>query len=317
MRRFTVFVLAMARASADDQFEPNCAGASQYGWPRFGSIEQLRADAAWSSYFTAVYGALPGSGAYPVCTSDFRVINATAFAAAGLAGTRPVVNDTAALRDGDLFPATVPAGLGVYHSGWAPLPNHSWTEIGHTVYPTELDGFWVWRTRGSGVWANVGRTIVFPTPSDPTKVHASAIAYITAGCSKQPSASWPRLESDIFGFCAREKGIDSVQFEPQEGQVPTGTFGLAGNVEIVFTRLSGDHNCGTAAAGETLLRSGWRASATCACGNRPIDPLCGLMAFPPPGLPAAQQDPKLCAAQAKNASVACDGYLCSTTTCAV
>ena len=59
------------------------------------------------------------------------------------------------------------------------------------------------------------------------------------------------------------------------------------------------------------------ASGACACSNLPIDPLCGLMAFPPSGLPTALQEPKLCAAQAKNASVACEGYLCSTTTCAV
>ena len=300
-----------------DQFEPSCSSAADYGWPRFDSAAELRADRAWSSYFSAVYGELPDVSSFPVCMFDAHVINETAFNAAGLAGTRPLVNVTAALREGDLYPAAAPGRLGVYHADWAPLPNNSWTEIGHTVYPTELDGFWAWRARGSGVWANVGRTLVFPTPSDPTQVHAAAIAYISAGCSKQPSTSWPLLESDIFGFCAREKGIDSVQFKPQEGQIPVGTFGLAGQTEIVFTRLDGDHNCGTAHPSETLLHSGWRASSSCACKNLPIDPLCGLMAFPPPGLPAAAQEPKLCAAQAKNGSMACLGYRCSETTCVV
>lgn len=313
---FALLLTGIAAANGRP-FETDCGGSSDYGWPRFDSPAELRADRAWSAYFTAVYGELPSAGAYPVCTFDFRVINATAFRAAGLADMRPVVNASAALREGDLYHAAVPGRLGVYHADWAPLPNNSWTEIGHSVYPTELDGFWAWRTRGSGIWANVGRTLVFPTPADPSQIHAAAIAHISAGCSRQPSASWPRMESDIFGFCAREKGIDSVQFEPQEGQVPMGTFGLAGNTEIVFTRLDGDHNCGTAQPGATLLRSGWRASATCACANLPIDPLCGLMAFPPASIPAAQQEPKLCAAQAKNASVACNGYLCSMTTCAV
>lgn len=175
---------------------------------------------------------------------------------------------------------------------------------------------WVWRSRGSGVWANVGNTIVFPTPSDPTKVHADAIAFLSANCSKQPSKFWPQLESDIFGFCAREKGYDSVQFEPQEGEVPTGTFSLPGATELVLTNLDGDFNCGTSdGASDTLLRSGWFADNTCVCENQPIDPLCGLMAFPP--LPEIMVHPKLCEAQAENASVACQGTRCSATTCAV
>lgn len=107
-------------------------------------------------------------------------------------------------------PATTIASI--YHEAWTPLPNNTWTEIGHLVYPTELDGMWVWRTRGSGVWANVGNTIVFPTPSDPNQIHADAIAFLSDGCSKTPSKLWPQLESDVFGFCAREKGYGARGF---------------------------------------------------------------------------------------------------------
>jgi len=311
------FILAAVVESGRDpeMFELSCTSASDYGWPRFSSAAELGADAKWSAYFTAVYGALPAE--FPVCTYDMHVINATAYAAAGLSGSRPVVTNIPKLAEGDLFPSFAGPGYGVYHEAWAPLPNHTWTEVSHLVYPTELDGMWVWRTRGSGVWANVGRTIAFPTPADQSQIHAEAIAFLTEGCSKRPSASWPQLESDVFGFCAREKGYDSVQFAPQDGDRPTGSFGIAGATEIVFTRLDGDESCGSADASDTLLRSGWRAGNTCACVNLPIDPLCGLMAFPPPQLTPGMVQPKLCAAQAQNASVACQGYRCAPTTCAV
>lgn len=108
---------------------------------------------------------------------------------------------------------------------------------------------------------------------------------------------------------------DSVQFEPQESEVPTGTFGLPGLTELVLTNLQGDIDSGSANASETLLRSGWFATDTCAVENEPIDPLCGLMAFPP--LPEVMVSPKLCEAQAEDPSVACDGTRCVATTCAV
>jgi len=108
---------------------------------------------------------------------------------------------------------------------------------------------------------------------------------------------------------------DSVQFEPQELEVPTGTFGLPGLTELVLTDLQGDLDSGSANASETLLRSGWFATDTCAVENTPIDPLCGLMAFPP--LPEVMVSPKLCEAQAEDPSVACEGTRCVATTCAV
>ena len=47
-------------------FEPRCA-SEDYGWPRFNSIEELRAS-KWAAYYTSVYGALPT--AYPICVYD-------------------------------------------------------------------------------------------------------------------------------------------------------------------------------------------------------------------------------------------------------
>ena len=64
---------------------------------------------------------------------------------AGLANTRPVKNATIALQVGDLF-ASVISGYGIYHEQWQPVPNDTWVEVMHSVYPTELVGAWVWST---------------------------------------------------------------------------------------------------------------------------------------------------------------------------
>ena len=159
----------------------------------------------WATYFKIVYGQqLPTE--YPLSVYDAWSINAEAYLQAGLANetTHPIV-DPQHVKEGDLYEGGW-GGLAIYHGQWDAASNNSWVEISHAVYPTELEGMWVWRRRGSGIYANVGRTKVFPTPADPSKIHREAIAFLSAGCSKKPSSDWPQMESDVFGFCAREKG---------------------------------------------------------------------------------------------------------------
>ena len=303
-------VLVSATASPHG-FEPQCASEEDHGWPRFHSRASLEAEPAWARYFEKVYGELPS--VYPVCVYDLWVLDRAAYQAAGLNNTRVIQNPHNVI-EGDLFVQNTLGfdGLGIHHSQWTAAPNNSWVEVAHGVIPTEVTGAWAWRLRGTGVWFNVGRTIVFPTPADPSQIHRAAIQYLTSGCSKRPSIFWPLQESDIFGFCAREKGVDSIQFEPQAGQVPTGTFNATGLVEIVMVNLDGDLTCGVQNASETPLRTGWKASSPYRCENKAIPPACGLMPFKPAGmlLPAK---PALCEAQHENSStpcnpLACDGY---------
>ena len=249
---------------------PNCASSEDYGWPRFTSRAALEANQNWTSYFRAVYGALPET--FPVCTYDFVHLDGMAWHTSGLVSTRqPVLPKD--VKEGDLFYGY---GLQIYHSKWTPVPNQSWVEVAHSVLPTELMGAFVWRLRGSGIWLNVGRTLVFPTPRDPNQVHQAAIRFLSTNCSRKMSFKWPQMESDIFGFCAREQGYDSIQFEPQEEQVPMGSFGQTGLTEMVMVNIDGDKTCGVANESETPLRSGWQASASCECINKPIPPDCAI-----------------------------------------
>lgn len=187
-----------------DRFESQCASASQYGWPRFASRKALEADKKWASYFQRVYGELPDQ--YPVCMYDFWHIDKDAYIASGLNSSRSINMNASSVTEGDLYAQISTTGyeLAIYHADWEPLPNNTWIEVTHAVYPTELSGCWVWRQRGSGIWYNTGRTIVFPTPSDPKRIHADAISFLSKGCSVNISREWPQLESDVFGGCARE-----------------------------------------------------------------------------------------------------------------
>lgn len=267
-------VFVLVHALVPGEFEASCTSSENYGWPRFETRADLEASGNWTSYFVQVYGALPDS--YPVCVYDFWTLNATAYAAAGLSPTRKVL-PSHQVREGDLY-SQQPGALGIYHGEWRAAPNHTWVEVAHSVVPTERMGAWVWRTRGSGVWFNVGRTLVFPTPSETSHIHQEAIAFLSAGCSRHINPlRWPQLESDVFGFCAREKGYDSIQFEPQAGQSPIGTFNLTGLTEMVMVNLDGYTRCGVANASATPLRVGWRASERCECVDEPMDPACGLM----------------------------------------
>merc|ERR1712070_1297972 len=137
-----------------------CGSDDDHGWPRFQSMDELQAS-PWKTYFMEVYGELPR--AYPVCINDLWFLNKAAYEAAGITGHALVAETD--VQEGDLFRSQDYMGnvrLMIYHEVYTPLPSNTWTEIEHTAIPTELKGFWVWRLRGTGVWANSGNTIAFP-----------------------------------------------------------------------------------------------------------------------------------------------------------
>ena len=235
---------------------------------------------------------------YPVCTFDLEALDTVAVGTFGLNKTGQLPTPkfpTANLSDGDLFYGGQ-MGYQIFHEAlpWKPVPAHGWVEVTHTTLPTELMSYWAWRQKGSGVWFNVGKTMTFPSPADPQKTHAAAIAFLTANCSAKVSPHWPQMESDIFGQCAREKGFDSIQFEPTAGSKPWGSFGLAGLVELVLVNLDGDKVCGVAAPSKTLLRGGWLANRTCECENAPMAPHCGITGINCATMPGGSCMPRLC-----------------------
>jgi len=278
-------------------FSSQCTTASEgYGWPRFASRDEVASDSNWTAYFMEVYGELPT--AFPACVYNLDNLLASSFKSSGLYERyhdRLVPEQS--VSEGDLF-LDLFGNFHIYHGQWTPAPNNSWIEVARVVVPTETGCAWAWNAPGSGVWFNVGRTVVFPTPSDMSEVHAAAIEYLTRGCSATISPGWPAVENVIFGDCAREKGIDSIQFEPQQGQSPTGTFNITGVTELVMVNVVGNFSCGAADASASPLRAGWAASGACTCVNEPMDPSCGLMPECPPTMPLGCTPP-MCEAAAQ------------------
>jgi len=305
--------LVASTSTREGSYEPQCESENDYGWPRFHSVEELQSS-PWASYFLQVYGELPGK--YPVCIYDFHTIDQVAYEMANITGHKVVPPKE--VREGDLYEGGL-MGYMIYHGSYKALPDSTWVEITHTAFPTELKGLWAWRQRGSGIWYNTGRTKVFPTPADPMQIHKEAIKFLKENCSISTSGQWwPRMESDIFGFCAREKGYDTIQFEPQAGQQPTGTFGLTGLTEMVIVNIDGRYNCGVEDTIKTPLRAGWRASRQCDCENYAYTDSCGLMQRGPFPFSVVGTDPPLCKAQEGhfwNRWKSCDPLTCKVTRC--
>jgi hypothetical protein len=162
---------------SDGKYEPQCQSENDYGWPRFHSEAELR-ESPWAFYFASVYGELPK--AYPFCIYDLWALDRAAYLKANITG-HPVVLPSE-LKEGDLFEGGL-TQYQIYHGSWEPLPANAWFEFTHMAFPTETEGFWVWRQRGSGIWYNTGNTIVFPQPADMSQTLRAALEFMTKICS--------------------------------------------------------------------------------------------------------------------------------------
>ena len=127
------------------------------------------------------------------------------------------------------------------------------------------------------------------------------------------------VESLVFGFCPREKGYDSIQFGPSEGESPMGTYGFVGLTEIALTFIDGKWDCGVADASRTPFRAGWMASQQCGCQNVAIADTCGILPGVPSGAPFSSigATPPLCKVQGLDPTRPCDPATCRLTTCSV
>lgn len=286
--------------AANAGFESSCESDADFGFPRFHSLDDLKASKPWANHFMNVYGELPSLG-YPICMFDFWYFdNTTDLASLGLkpiankAGGKPhgrqlptwITNilgqyypglayryDKGEYVNGDLYVSLINGGYTVYRDWYLyhQLPSNKWVEVLHDAGPLfkrEIEGMWFTRARGSGIWFNVGETIAFDSHIDAFKHLFNGI-----GDCKQPppltNTTDPMAQGAVMENaackCARSKGYDSIQFRPNPYPV-LNTFGSAGWVELVSTRLAGKFACGTAAGGvSSIFRSGWKASRACSC----------------------------------------------------
>lgn len=283
-----------------------CAGTSDYGWPRFTSEQAMRAS-PWADYLSEVYGSLP---TFPFCTFDLWYMDNTT---ASFAALNLTLNDSLAshgncigctwhegdYKDGDFYDTDF--GLVIYHSQVATVANDTWIEVKHVIFDTETSAMWFTRARGSGIWYNVGSTIVFSNGDNHQEAYdyfeghgcefpsPAEAAQLFVKCCKAPTNETQRgppcandpqrklkcqmqaaaVKENRLAECAAAEGFESIQFTPEPNQPIVETMGHVGWIELLSTSLRGNYSCGTPAAGTSAgLRSGWAAAEPCDCVDR-------------------------------------------------
>lgn len=145
-----------------------------------------------------------------------------------------------------------------------PAPSYAWVEMTHTK-PTvnqNLENLvaWFYISRGSGVWVNTGKTLVYETHAQAVKSVLNKTCYDFGQLLTKTPRPWCIDYFDPL-FDALRPMYDSVQFT-RHCDMKCGCVA----VELVLLR----HNVSGASAcpRNVELRSGANASAVCSCDER-------------------------------------------------
>jgi hypothetical protein len=232
-------------------------------WPTFANAADLSAS-PWGTYFKAIYGSLPSS--YPLAVADFWTIDGTVAVANGV--SLPAMQVCPATFSLDGTPYSInnlyqPHGFSwIWHRPpYSAFASHEWVEVMHEADPwgDEQHGAWMVYAKGSGIWYNLGNTIVFQEHSD-----AAALF----GTADNPTMSQRALAAgyDSLQFLAHN---DPVQYPCDINHHPEERYAAPTylNVEIVCTACVGTFACMGSGGAPSSVRAGWLGSSPCSCSN--------------------------------------------------
>ena len=235
--------------------------ASHGGWaPTFNSADELRSS-PWAGYLRSVYGDLTPIG-YPLVLSHFWCFYKDKLAAHSVilpasVGTCPT---SAAAPDGQRYDENNGYSskdlTWLWHNlGSTPFkgyPSNSIVEVSHLKdpYGDEHHGLWFLYAKGSGVYADIGKTKIFND-------HGDAYDFFNA------------QGNEAMCQAAASQGFDSVQFNRHHDKYNYPCAAKIGvpwmNIEIVMTRLVGSYPCGQLVGTAKALRAGWHGTKPCKC----------------------------------------------------
>ena len=149
---------------------------------------------------------------------------------------------------------------------WHPIPYSGLSgrvEVIHeadtsTGWQDDNNGAWFFYAKGSGIWVDVGNTIVFQDHGD---------GYKYFGATGKDA-------NDDMAKKALAKGYDSIQFL---SHTDPGDYGDCRknpgtpyfNIEILMTKMYGEAACASRDGNSPLLMTGWVGSkGTCSCDNK-------------------------------------------------
>lgn len=263
-------------------------------WPKFDTQQDLENDQWWSAYFTDVYGGIPTWG-YPICPGAFQFLWQTAAKNAGVVTFDPIdcapdadpnfkgegreLDEGAYYMNNAFLDAQQAFGF-IYNSNLkgASVPAGYFVEVGHTVFSGDEGAIWYYMAVGSGVWYNVGNTVVYTDHID--GVHD--LLGSTVNCADQVQDTWgntpteceDNFEDSNLGTgmytAALARGYESIQFTHHFDC----TCGPEGESSYKYDRWCPteivalqDPN-GAKYACSKLLSGGWGASSNCNCNEQ-------------------------------------------------
>ena len=145
---------------------------------------------------------------------------------------------------------------------WHPLPYSALSgmvEVIHQADPwgDEHYGAWFFYAKGSGIWFDLGNTIVFTDHGDGFQYFKATGKDLNEAMCKNAVAQG----YDSIQFLAHSDDGDYGDCRKNEG---TPYF----NIEIVATRMYGEAACASKSGTDPLLTTGWVGSkGTCQCDN--------------------------------------------------
>ena len=231
-------------------------------WPSFSSAAELAKNSGWSLYFKSLYGTSP-TGPWPLCIGSFW-----AFWTDKLSSSKACVPES----NGQCPSSGAPEGQrynmnNAYSSNlltwsWHPMTNPAYNgfpantlvEVSHAKDPfgDEHYGMWFVYAKGTGIYFDLGNTIIF-------KEHEDAFKYFDATTNEAMSQK------------ATAQGFDSIQFTAHVDHPNYPCDSAVGapfmNIEIVAVTLTGTYSCGQKTGTPTSLRQGWGGTLPCNCDN--------------------------------------------------
>lgn len=232
--------------------------------PVFKTLKELESS-PWKDYFLKVYKELPKEEDFPIRIGDFSIL----YSGAPIdVPSKVVYIGKCPTEKGELYSNMSltndpPGTTWIYHP--PPFkPLEGLVEVTHCsdsfVLTYETLGMWMYHAPGSGIYFDLGRTIVF-------KYHKDAIEYFLKRSCKDWSLlhGYIECDSDFKDLVnVAKKDYDSIQFLNHEDM-------RCGNtaVEIIALNYVGDYPCGNE-SGKGLFKSGWKGSMECECDPKKL-----------------------------------------------
>jgi len=232
--------------------------------PIFNTLKDLEAS-PWKAYFLKVYKELPEESDFPIRIEDFSILykdvpidKPKKIRYIGLCP-----NEDGQLYNNMSITNDPPDTTWIYHS--PPFkPLSGLVEVTHCsdsfITNYENIGMWMYHAPGSGIYFDLGKTIVF-------KYHSDAVKYfLNKSCT-----DWSLLHGNIECtgdftnmINVAKKNYDSIQFLNHE-DMRCGNTG----VEIIALNYIGDYPCGNQ-SGIGLFKTGWKGSRECKCDPKQL-----------------------------------------------